>query len=570
MALQSEEISDICDRELLAQFQVTRDEEAFREIVERHHGLVYGVARRMLGCAHSAEDVLQATFLVLARDAKKIRKQGSLASWLYGVAFRTSARLAKQRARSASQPFEDEGVTTTDPLEQLSNQFEQNCVLEELNQLPDKLRTPLVLRYLGEKSNAEVADEMQLSESAVEGRLKRGRNQLRMRLARQGVTFAAAIAVLDAIKRSTIAVEAPNIVARTVDLALGSQTGNVADVAANEALRIAEQEMAKMATAKLIQTAAAVVLATSVLGGGLALSGGTQLWAQNDSDPFADIDPVGDKEVVVRSNAPNSNGVPNRTPNAFRAQIQQPKTNSKPAAAHANNSDPFGNTDDPFAETSAERMAGQAAAKLAARIRRLGHYNVPAESEAEVAILEQLQGDLREPLSYEDTPLADVVSELRDTYEMEIHIDRPALEDESLTPSDTVSIDVGNVQFQSALTLMLEPLSLTTVIRNDVLMITTQTKAEEHLITRIYKINPAWKMKQDQMLEAITTSVLPNSWSTVGGPGSATKIENGLVISNTRAAHEAINKLLGQVDGLYQGSTKRISNFRTSIGNKEK
>jgi DNA-directed RNA polymerase specialized sigma24 family protein len=52
--------------------------------------MVFGVCRRLLDDTHDAEDALQATFMVLARNASKLRKSDSVASWLHGVALRVA------------------------------------------------------------------------------------------------------------------------------------------------------------------------------------------------------------------------------------------------------------------------------------------------------------------------------------------------------------------------------------------------------------------------------------------------------------------------------------------------
>jgi DNA-directed RNA polymerase specialized sigma24 family protein len=74
------------DRQLLQHFISSGDSRVFAEILDRHGPMVLGLCRRKLGGAHLAEDVFQATFLVLIRKARSIRRHESLAAWLYSVA----------------------------------------------------------------------------------------------------------------------------------------------------------------------------------------------------------------------------------------------------------------------------------------------------------------------------------------------------------------------------------------------------------------------------------------------------------------------------------------------------
>src|SRR5262245_50020196 len=83
------------DGQLLERFLRAQDREAFEALIARHGRMVLGVCRRVLRCPHDADDAFQATFLLLARKARSIRKKRSVGSWLYGTAYRVAVRLRK-------------------------------------------------------------------------------------------------------------------------------------------------------------------------------------------------------------------------------------------------------------------------------------------------------------------------------------------------------------------------------------------------------------------------------------------------------------------------------------------
>jgi RNA polymerase sigma factor (sigma-70 family) len=173
------------DADLLRRFLSGRDQAAFAALVGRHGPLVLGVCRRILRHEQDVEDAFQATFLVLARKAGCIGRPELLGNWLHGVALRTAR---KARARVARQPRCAEGLDEV-PARAEEQAIELRGVLdEELERLPEKYRSALVLCCLAGLTREEAADRLGRTPGAVKGLLERGRERLRRRLAQRGVS----------------------------------------------------------------------------------------------------------------------------------------------------------------------------------------------------------------------------------------------------------------------------------------------------------------------------------------------------------------------------------------------
>src|SRR3954471_12385856 len=98
------DLLELKDDQLLARFFQEREDAAFAVLVERYGPLVYGVCRRILNDSNDAEDAFQATFLVLVRKGATLRDPERLASWLFGVAYRTARKVrAKAALRTKSE-----------------------------------------------------------------------------------------------------------------------------------------------------------------------------------------------------------------------------------------------------------------------------------------------------------------------------------------------------------------------------------------------------------------------------------------------------------------------------------
>ena len=150
------------DGELLRQFQRDRRQEAFSELVTRHASMVLGVCQRILRDEHEAEDVFQATFLVLATKAHKIQRRhtGSLAAWLHKVAYRLALRTARARHRKGRPLVDDVQSTAPEQWLSIAIQEEQLVFHEELSKLPELYREAILLCSLEGVSCKEAAGQI--------------------------------------------------------------------------------------------------------------------------------------------------------------------------------------------------------------------------------------------------------------------------------------------------------------------------------------------------------------------------------------------------------------------------
>jgi hypothetical protein len=163
-------------------------------------------------------------------------------------------------------------------------------------------------------------------------------------------------------------------------------------------------------------------------------------------------------------------------------------------------------------------------------------------------------------IEFIDAPLEDFVDFLKDYHKLEIQLDKRALDDVGIEPGHPVTCDLKGISLRSALRLILSQMDLTYTIQDEVLLITTPEEAETKLITEIYVVTdllssdgPAGHYPNDgkTLINLITSTVIPTSWDTVGGPGSVTGVSfsgvDMLFISQDFVAHEEIAALLDKI-----------------------
>jgi RNA polymerase sigma factor (sigma-70 family) len=222
------ELVPATDRDLLLAFTSRRDAAAFALLVGRYGSFVYGVCRRVLGNDPDADDAFQATFLVLARKAGGIGRPEQLGGWLHTVAVRCSrrARSVRESRRGKERPMPDIPAPRPDP-----DLADVRPVLdEEIAALPEKLRAALVLCELRGLDREAAALALGVPEGTLSSRLARGKEALRRRLVRRGVTLSAAGVGL-ALAGAAQAEVPPGLAEATAAVAVGGAGSAVVSLA---------------------------------------------------------------------------------------------------------------------------------------------------------------------------------------------------------------------------------------------------------------------------------------------------------------------------------------------------
>lgn len=162
------------------------------------------------------------------------------------------------------------------------------------------------------------------------------------------------------------------------------------------------------------------------------------------------------------------------------------------------------------------------------------------------------------------------------------------LEEAAIHLETPLSFNLRNVRVQTALRLILDEHGLTFVTHDNVIVITTEEDAGSQMVTRVYDCrdlmklpSPVKKVKKEgpmqlppqigtsgvpgktpekkeevgpdggydmeDLIETITTTVSPDSWDDVGGPGSLADFKGLLTVSQTQEVHDEVEKLLNMM-----------------------
>ncbi len=197
--------------------------------------------------------------------------------------------------------------------------------------------------------------------------------------------------------------------------------------------------------------------------------------------------------------------------------------------------------------------------KKAEAVKQTGASSGPCKKESpsqrEREILKQLKTPVT--VNFADASLKTVIEDLRAWKGMNIFVDEAALAEHGISLDRPVTMRLNDVSLESALKLLLRPLHLTHVIKDEVLVITTEDLARGEEVMTTYNVSDlvvkkprttcsAEPSEEETLMRLITSTIAPQSWAAKGGSGTVDyfPLTQSLVIRQTPDVQEQVADLL--------------------------
>ncbi|KAF5076524.1 ECF RNA polymerase sigma factor SigW [anaerobic digester metagenome] len=171
-------LSKLSDNELVA-LAVKDHSPAVAELIERHKGMVFTLAFRLLQNHHDAEEAAQDAFVKAFRSLQSFRADSQFATWLYRICYNTClTRLRKAPTPDNADYLAKESAFAESVFDELEHKDRVEFINAAMAKLPPDEATIITLFYMDDMPIAEIAEVTAITEGNVKVKLFRGRKRL--------------------------------------------------------------------------------------------------------------------------------------------------------------------------------------------------------------------------------------------------------------------------------------------------------------------------------------------------------------------------------------------------------
>lgn len=166
----------------------TTDADIAEHLIAEYYGSIFHLALSMLHDEASAEDVTQKTLIRALNKFHQHDHNASLRAWIYTIGLNECrSELRKQKARerlhAALVALGVQKPRAFSPPELILNDERDQALWDAVNQLKEKHRIPIILRYSHELTTAEIAEILELPHGTIRSRLHYAHKKLHELLA---------------------------------------------------------------------------------------------------------------------------------------------------------------------------------------------------------------------------------------------------------------------------------------------------------------------------------------------------------------------------------------------------
>ncbi len=169
---------------LLKRNKITIDKEVFQQYYDRIYKTSYFITRD----PYVAQDVVQETFVKAIKNVHTLKDANKIGSWLNTIAARTAIDFLKKESRWVVEELHDGFINyeNTSPIssveKEVSNRFTKKMVENEIDNLEPIFRMVMILKYVAELTDEEIATTLDISLGTVKSRLFRAKSKLKKSL----------------------------------------------------------------------------------------------------------------------------------------------------------------------------------------------------------------------------------------------------------------------------------------------------------------------------------------------------------------------------------------------------
>ncbi|MFD3158513.1 RNA polymerase sigma factor [Haloimpatiens sp. FM7330] len=158
------------------------DKHSFVKVVDLYKNKIISLCYSYTNDYYEAEDLSQEVFVTLYKNINKFRLECSLSTYIYKISL---SKCIDYKRKKKVKSFLG-GLLNIQKVEE-EDLDEKNYIRQCINNLPRKLKVPIVLYYYVGLNQKEIGDILNISQKAVEGRIYRAKKNLKIKFEREDV-----------------------------------------------------------------------------------------------------------------------------------------------------------------------------------------------------------------------------------------------------------------------------------------------------------------------------------------------------------------------------------------------